>query len=145
MFSRLLIIALGPLCLMVASGTAAADRLPGPVLADVVRVVDGDTIEVDATIWIGQRLRTMVRIAGIDTPELRGGCDTEKAEAVRARDAVDRALTGTSILLYDVEQGKFAGRVVARVHTTDGTDVGSALLEAGLARTYEGGTRQSWC
>ncbi len=41
------------LALCVAQLAAAGERIPGPVLADVVRIVDGDTIDVTARAWIG--------------------------------------------------------------------------------------------
>ncbi len=61
------------------------DGVAGPVSASVLRVIDGDTITVRARIWIGQSVETRVRIAGVDTPELRGDCalDIELATAAR--------------------------------------------------------------
>mgnify|MGYP001996263084 CR=1 FL=1 len=46
----------------------AADTLPGPIQAEVIRVIDGDTIEVRAEIWLGQYIETNVRLAGMDAP-----------------------------------------------------------------------------
>ena len=65
----------------------ARDVLPGPIEADVLRVVDGDTFEVEADIWPGQKINTMVRLEAVDTPELRGRCSEEKALAQKARAA----------------------------------------------------------
>ena len=62
----------------------AADRLAGPVQAEVLRVLDGDTGEVEARIWLGQTLRTLVRIRGADTPELHGKCARERDLALVA-------------------------------------------------------------
>ena len=55
----------------------ATDGISGPVMAQVLRVIDGDTIAVRAQIWIGQSVETRVRIVGVDTPELRGRCALE--------------------------------------------------------------------
>jgi endonuclease YncB( thermonuclease family) len=49
------------------------------------------------------------------------------------------------VRLRDVRYGKYARRVVARVETPAGEDLGRALLDAGLARPYDGGRRASWC
>ena len=46
----------------------AADTLPGPIQAEVLRVIDGDTIEVRAKIWLDQYIETNVRLAGLDAP-----------------------------------------------------------------------------
>ena len=66
---------------------ALAEMLPGPVPAAVIEVIDGDTVRVRARVWLGQDVETAVRIAGIDTPELRGAdCDAERRLAEAARD-----------------------------------------------------------
>ncbi len=130
----------------------AADRLPGPLPAQVVSVLDGDTLEVRVHIWLGQDLSTRVRLAGIDAPELEGKCDRERDLARRARayllarlDPVDAGAGAAMVRLREVRYGKFAGRVLARVETWDGTDLGQGLLAAGLARPYDGRRRASWC
>ena len=135
----------------VASGVAG-DRLTGPLPAHVVKVIDGDTLAVRVHIWLGQDLSTRVRLAGIDAPELKGKCDRERELARRARDyllaRLDPAETDTEIgavRLREIRHGKFAGRVVARVETLDGTDLGQELIAAGLARPYDGRRRASWC
>jgi len=135
---------------------AAAERLAGPMPAQVVSVLDGDTIEVRVRIWLGQDIQTRVRLAGIDAPELKGKCDREKTLALRARaylvarlepeSAAGGAGAGAGkVRLREIRYGKFAGRVLAQVETLDGTDLGRDLIAAGLARPYDGRRRTSWC
>ena len=64
----------------------AADAIPGPIVATVVKVYDGDTLTVNAYPWPGMTVRTAVRVNGVDTPEIRGLCDAETELAKRARD-----------------------------------------------------------
>ena len=47
---------------------AAAVRqdIPGPILARVIEVIDGDTILVEARIWLDQVVTTRVRLAGVE-------------------------------------------------------------------------------
>ena len=123
----------------------AAEVLPGPVPARLVRVVDGDTVVVRARIWLGQEVEIHVRLAGIDAPELRGKCAFERDLAVRARDFVVARLNGGQVRLSHIQYGKYAGRVVARVHAPDGADLSAALLQAGLAHPYKGRKRRPWC
>lgn len=125
--------------------TRAGDVLAGPVQAQVVRVVDGDTIEVRARIWLGQEVSTLVRLAGVDAPELKGGCALEKTLAVHARDYLEARIEGVEVRLVSIEYGKYAGRVVARVATSDGEDLAAGLIASGLARAYGGGARMAWC
>jgi endonuclease YncB( thermonuclease family) len=121
------------------------DTLPGPIPAELVRVIDGDTLVVRAHIWLGQTVETHVRLAGIDTPELRGDCPAERDLARRAADRLI-ALAGTGPLaLGEVRLGSFAGRVVARVETGQG-DAGARLIAEELAAAYDGrGARPDWC
>src|SRR5882757_1213192 len=92
-------IIIGLLCLLLlfaaASGEAVfapapqrivAEGLEGPVKAIVQRVVDGDTIEVRAFIWLGQSVLIRVRIDGVDAPELEARCPAERERALAARD-----------------------------------------------------------
>jgi endonuclease YncB( thermonuclease family) len=121
-----------------------AETLPGPYGAQLLEVVDGDTIRVRIRIWVDIDTETLVRIDGIDTPELRGKCDEESALARRARGLVESLTADAELALYDIRYGKFAGRVVARVEA-GARDVGRTLLAEGLARPYSGGRRTGWC
>ncbi len=119
--------------------------LPGPIEAEVIRVQDGDTLLVRARIWVGQDIVVHARIAGIDTPELRGRCARERRLAVKARDFVTAQVASRLVRLVRIRYGKYAGRVVTGVETENGTDLGQALLAAGLARPYHGRRRAGWC
>ena len=124
---------------------ARAEVLPGPVAADVIRVIDGDTLALRARIWIGIDIVVNARIRGIDAPELRGRCDAEKAKAEAARARLVALADGRTVRLRRVENDKYAGRVIADIVTDDGTDLAAAMLESGLARPYDGGGRAPWC
>lgn len=120
--------------------------LKGPINAIITQVVDGDTVKVEVQTWLNQTLNTSVRIDGIDTPELRGRCDLERDKAQDARAMVNRlAPVGTLVTLHRISSGKYANRVVAEVITPDGQSLAQALLDAQLARPYDGGRRQPWC
>lgn len=141
--------ALAGLLAVILAPTAsdAADGIAGPVDADVIRVVDGDTLDVSARIWPGQTVRTRIRVAGIDTPEMNGPCQEERAAAAAAAEETRRFVEGPGgvVRLKDVRPGKYAGRMVATVLLTDGRDLADVLVTAGLARPYRGGTRVPWC
>ena len=129
----------------------AGERLAGPMPAQVTAVVDGDTLEVRARIWLGQEIATRVRLAGIDAPEARSECPRERELAAAAwaflADRLVPAERGgpAHVRLHDIENGKYAGRVLARVETPSGQDLAEALLAAGLVRAYDGGTHAPWC
>ncbi|MGH6630355.1 MAG: thermonuclease family protein [Burkholderiales bacterium] len=134
------------LVLFSATAMAQGEVVPGPVRARVVRVIDGDTLSVSATIWPGASQATSVRIAGIDAPELTGRCDSERKRAQAAKRALaDLVAIGSTVFLREVRPDKYGGRVVAHVGLVDGRDVGKLQLAAHHARPYDGGKRQPWC
>ncbi|MBP2311332.1 thermonuclease family protein [Azospirillum soli] len=126
-----------------ASG--ASPLLPGPIPAEVLEVVDGDTLTVRAMIWLGQVVETNVRVDGLDAPEMRARCPREKELAEAARDLTRRLIGASTISLMDVQPDKYGGRVRARVVTFGGDDLSQSLIKAGLARPYHGERRQPWC
>lgn len=130
--------------LIAYSNVEAAEVYPGPYKVTNIDVYDGDTFKADVKLWPGLTIRTGIRIAGIDTPEIRGKCLTEKLWAKKAKEELISLLVGF-IHIYNVQNGKYAGRVVADV-ATDTAEVGFEMIESGLARKYTGkGARASWC
>ena len=111
--------------------------LSAPALADV-RVVDGDTIDID-----GER----VRLCCIDAPELHARCPAEQALAEAARSRLQALIASGRPLVAEIARGRQRGRYerwLARVYA-GGVDVGNVLLAEGLARHYAGGKRAGWC
>lgn len=105
---------------------------PAAIAADV-RTIDGDTIDVD-----GER----IRIAGVDTPELRGKCDAERRLARIARDRLAEIVAAGPIEIRRHGRGRY-GRTIADL-SVRGRDVGEALIAADLARAWTG-RREPWC
>ncbi|WP_420407743.1 thermonuclease family protein [Hoeflea sp.] len=126
--------------------TDAADKIwrtvSGPVAARIVRVIDGDTLVVDAHPWPGQAIRVSVRLRGIDTPERRSRCSGERKAADAARSELERLVAGhETVSLVDIAGGKYYGRILADLKAGS-RDIASAMLQSGLARPYQGGKRK---
>ena len=118
--------------------------MTGPLLALILLVTDGDTFRARVEVWPGIEAVTAVRIRGIDTPELRGKCASEKERAIAAREHLRTLLAAGPVELFHVEPDKYAGRVDATVRIS-GQDIGAAMVAAGHARPYNGGARAGWC
>ncbi len=126
----------------------APGQMPGPAgsyPARVTSVIDGDTVEVRVNVWIGQEIVTKVRLRGIDAPEMRGACGSERDRALAARRRLEGLVVGQAVVLSELGPDKYFGRVLARIRTPAGEDAGAKLLAEGLARPYRGGRRGSWC
>lgn len=122
---------------------------PAPLANDYtalldVRVVDGDTFEARIEIWPTLHKVVLVRVRGMDTPEMQARCPQEVKAAQHARTRLQSLLSNGNITLRDVRLGKFAGRVVSTVFV-DGIDVSQTMIAEGHAAPYQGGKRKSWC
>lgn len=133
--------------ILASTGSLAKKRetIAGPVFAKVINVYDGDTIEVMARVWPGHQINVRVRIRGIDAPEMRSRCSSERFAALNARDRLRKFIAGHPVLLTDIKGGKYFGRVLANVKTHSGHNVKSVLLASGLVRPYRGKRRRGWC
>ena len=125
-----------------AHAAAFEQRVP----ARVKRVIDGDTVKVEARLWPGIVAQSNVRVRGVDTPEIRRAqCgEYERQRGRAARDFV-RGIIGKNVWLINVDKGKYAGRVVASVWLADGRDLATLLIATGHGRPYRGGRRPKWC
>ena len=128
------------------SFTAQAAAFEHRVPARVKKVIDGDTVKVEARLWPGIIAQSNVRVRGVDTPEIRRAqCgEYERRRGRAARDFV-RSVIGTNVWLINVDKGKYAGRVVASVWLADGRDLAKLLIATGHGRPYRGGRRSKWC
>lgn len=142
-------------CLFLALGLspafAAEEEAPppreiaGPISARVVKVRDGDTLEVEAYIWPLQSVTVAVRLRGVDAPELRGQCEAERAAARDARDRLAALVSEGTVQLRRVSGDKYFGRVLADLASPTEPNIGQRLLREGLVDAYDGGRRRNWC
>ena len=79
----------------------------------LVKVVDGDTVDIDIDLGFGVWLRNQrIRIMGIDTPESRTSDPVEKKYGMLAKDQVVRYLANSiEFRSFKDEKGKF-GRIL---------------------------------
>lgn len=128
-----------------AAGDDAGAAIAGPIAVDVVKVRDGDTVEVEAHIWPQQTVRVAVRLRGIDAPELRAKCGGEKTAALAAKARLAALLATGGVTLSNVSGDKYFGRVLAEMSAGGEPDVGRRLLREGLVVPYGGKARRDWC
>jgi endonuclease YncB( thermonuclease family) len=108
---------------------------------------DGDTCTVslshDIPALFGDHIT--VRLAGIDTPEIKGMCEREKALATKAQMLTQKLMVqAAKIELAEPRRDKYF-RILSRV-MVDGQEVAQELVKAGLAVPYNGqGKKKDWC
>lgn len=112
--------------------------------ATVDRVVDGDTVDLNISLWPDLIFRQRVRIFGIDTPELRSPRPCERVDAGKASERAKEWMPVGSIVSVNIfGVGKY-GRPLGVVTTLGGGNVGDSLVEAGLALPYFGEKKEIW-
>jgi micrococcal nuclease len=130
------------LCFTLATPSAAGPAY-GPYRASITRVVDGDTVEADLFLYPSLKVTTLVRLKGIDTPEIHGPTSCERALAQRASAYLATLAIGTA-QVDEVSPDKFGSRIDGRV-LVKGVDLAAAMISSGHGRAYSGGTRRAWC
>ena len=117
--------------------------------AKVLRVVDGDTIDLDIDLGFNAHLKERVRLLGVDTPETFGvRKDSEEYKAgMLAKARVEEKLmpiTQNDFVIVETQKdkkGKY-GRYLARIWFLEDPAqhlwrcINDVLLEEGLARKY---------
>jgi endonuclease YncB( thermonuclease family) len=121
------------------------DKNFGSVKIDeITSIYDGDTFRCTIKNWpeiIGERIG--IRVNGIDTPEMRDKRPEIKALAQQAKQfVVERLRSAQAVELRNLHRGKYF-RIVADVYY-DGQSLAQDLLDAGLAKPYDGGKKQKW-
>jgi len=116
--------------------------------ARVIKVIDGDTVDVDIDLGFGVWLKDeRVRIMGIDTPESRTRDKVEKKFGLAAKARLKELLGAKPILKTQVGKGgedmkgKF-GRILGDFITEDGKKCGELLIKEGHAVKYMGGAKE---
>ena len=106
---------------------------------------DGDTCYVLAPTLPEPLQKMSVRILGIDTPEMRAECAEEKKLALKGRELANKMFrSAEKIEFNNLKWDKYGGRVLADVYL-DGKSYKDEIINAGLARPYDGGAKESWC
>lgn len=116
--------------------------------AKILRVVDGDTVDVDIDLGFGVVLANeRVRIMGIDTPESRTADNTEKAFGLAAKSRLAELLGKTAVLRTQVSKkgedmkGKF-GRILGDFVGPEGKMITAIMAEEGHCVPYFGGSKE---
>ena len=107
----------------------------------VVKVYDGDTITIVSPLPFedSKYYRFSIRLFGIDSAEIKGKSDAEKAVAIRARDALSAKILNRTIMLRNVTTEKY-GRLLANIYLDDEC-INDWMLKNGHAIAYDGGKK----
>ena len=111
----------------------------------LIKVVDGDTIDVEIDLGFDISITQRVRLAGIDTPESRTRDLAEKELGLEVKELLKHKLEEATSIVIKTEKpdstGKF-GRVIGWLHLDNAEEsFNKTLVASGYAWEYDGGTK----
>jgi micrococcal nuclease len=113
--------------------------------ATVIKVVDGDTIDVRVDLGFNVFHKVRLRLMGLNTAELRSANLEEKAEGLAAREYVKAWFDkrGYDVVVNTVmDKSEKYGRILADVYDPAGLDcLNNDMLASGIAKPYFGGKK----
>ena len=112
-------------------------------------IIDGDSVKATVPSWPEPLRDIVIRVDGVDTPEkgARAKCAREALAGEKATAFAKRFLIPgmkAKVALDTSRKDKF-GRVLSDIKLADGRMYSRLLIDAGHARAYNGGAKQSWC
>lgn len=106
----------------------------------LIKVIDGDTLKVSLPCQNAVFCQNIsVRVHGVDTPELRSKNPQERQKAQEAKAFTIQFTKNKTLNLTHCARDKYF-RLLCNVEA-DGEDLSAALLNAGYAAPYDGGTK----
>jgi micrococcal nuclease len=112
----------------------------------VLKVVDGDTIDVDIDLGFNVSYTQRVRLAGIDTPESRTTDLKEKALGLEVKEYLKHSLEGAEDVVIQTEKPDSSekyGRILGWLFINDDEiSLNEKMINEGYAWEYDGGTKQ---
>ena len=120
-------------------------------MVKVLRVLDGDTVDIALQEETGKIFKHRVRLYGIDTPEKRpSASDPEREKEIAASKRSSDALTGRLnendhlVIALFYKPDKY-GRLLCTLYDKQGEDINQWMVKSGFAYEYFGKTKKTFC
>lgn len=110
------------------------------MVVDVVKVIDGDTLDVLIDLGFNMMRKERIRINRVDTPETNSKNELEKKLGYDAKEfVIEWVSKQTKIKIKTFKDDKY-GRILGELYG-DNTCLNDLLIENGLAWEYDGSTK----
>ena len=110
-------------------------------IKEIVKVVDGDTVDVLIDLGFSVYHKERVRLSGIDTPEMNSKNVLEKEIAKKAKTFITTWLKEQKNLTIKTYKDDKYGRLLGEIFGNGGVCVNNLLMEKGFAWNYLTDTR----
>lgn len=111
-------------------GARAAEACWTVEITEIVRVIDGDTFVARLRVWQQIEAVEILRVLGVDTPELRGGTEATRERAARATGLTTEWLAQGPAFAWSCRRDSF-GRPLAKIYRGPSV-LAEELIAAGL-------------
>jgi micrococcal nuclease len=113
---------------------------------EVVKIVDGDTVDLLIDLGFDLSIKIRVRMSGINAWESRTRNRDEKKRGLAAKDRLrelcEQAMEKKSLKILTTEKGKY-GRYLGVLYG-NGKNINDLLVSEGHAHHYDGGKRKKY-
>ena len=114
-------------------------------IKQVLKVVDGDTIDASIDLGFDISLEKRIRLAGIDTPESRTTNVKKKSMGLESKEWLKKTLEGAKDILIKTElpdSTEKYGRIIGHLFINgQETSLNNQMITEGYALAYDGGTK----
>jgi micrococcal nuclease len=115
-------------------------------IKQVLKVVDGDTIDANIDLGFDISLTKRIRLAGVDTPESRTTDDKEKKLGLEAKEWLKHHLENAKDIIIKTElpdSTEKYGRIIGYLYINgEPLSLNQAMVNEGYAWEYDGGTKK---
>jgi micrococcal nuclease len=115
-------------------------------IKQILKVVDGDTIDADIDLGFDISLSKRIRLAAVDTPESRTADANEKKYGLESKEWLKHKLENAKSILIKTElpdSTEKYGRIIGHLFINDqANSLNEQMIDAGMAWTYDGGTKK---
>ncbi len=117
----------------------------GPYSAEVIRVVNAETVKVKVEVWPGLSQVINVHLDGLTTPGKSGSKDCETSLSRQAVAFIGAWLSrADTIEISEIKSHELAGNVTGRIKIKN-SYLGDALIAANLGAENNSGNNTTWC
>ena len=114
-------------------------------IKQILKVVDGDTIDASIDLGFDISLEKRIRLAGVDTPESRTTDLKEKAMGLESKEWLKKKLEGAKDIIIKTElpdSTEKYGRIIGHLFI-NGQEISlnTQMINDGYALAYDGGTK----
>jgi micrococcal nuclease len=115
-------------------------------IKQIIKVVDGDTIDADIDLGFDISLSKRIRLAAVDTPESRTADANEKKYGLQSKEWLKHKVENAKNILIKTElpdSTEKYGRIIGHLFINDQeTSLNDQMVVEGYAWTYKGDTKK---